>query len=185
LKERKQMLKRKYMLTRFYNKPCTHDAIRRIPRPGNQPDIIEKTQISFEPNKITKVDADLDMSAVIDSGFIVEIVKKIKPEPVKVEEPKVEKVPVEKKVEPKVEPEVKVEPKVEVKIKAEPEAKPELEDEPEIEPKEDKVKPKRDRKGYEKMVDGTYQCLACKDAGEKKIFKSKRWAANHVQDKHR
>jgi len=66
-----------YMLTRVYEKKCTHEGVRKVSRPNGLPDIIEYVVIPFEPKKISKVDEEIDMSAPVDAGFIVEVAEPI------------------------------------------------------------------------------------------------------------
>jgi len=107
----RRFVMKKYMLTRGNSKPCTHDGLRIVKKPGNIPDCTEHVSIRFDPMKITAVDDDIDMTPVIESGYIVEIkrpmvknlAKKIAKEKYKEETPK-EEPKKESEKEPKEEP---------------------------------------------------------------------------------
>lgn len=180
-----------YMLTRGQSRPCTHNAIRIIQRPGSLLDLRQQVQISFVPGKAVEVPGDLDLSAVVASGFLVEIKPRGTKAVVKVKDsrPKLSQLlnlqP--KPVEPVPEKPVEVEPE---KLVVEPEKPVEVEPEKSVvEPEKPVVEPEiaeeaDDDADYEETADGRFRCLRCQAEGVKKILKTENRMTAHIRAKH-
>ncbi len=60
-----------YRLNGFPTKPCTHHGVKHIPAANGAPARKQFIDVAFVPGKVTET--ELDMSAVVESGYIVEV----------------------------------------------------------------------------------------------------------------
>jgi len=98
---------KQYMLSRRFNRPCTHNGLKKIAKPGSQPDTVVQVPVYFEPAKLAQVPDDVDMSGPVAAGFIVEVKPVVEKPPVKPREAEKKKEapkPREPKEEPRDEP---------------------------------------------------------------------------------
>jgi|GEM_PF-5638334 len=182
------MPNKQFMLTRQQKKPCTHLGIEVIPKPGNQPDVMMQRYVPFIPGKISDVDVNVDMSAAVDAGFIVEVNTD------KFREIKEEALVAPKSEDPVDEPEMDVddEPKgddkpITVDVGAMT-AEIDPGEDGELGTEDDEVTISPNGNGdfdYEETDDGRFECLVCKREGEEKILKTEKGIIDHIEDKHR
>ncbi len=78
-------MSKKYMLAGFQTKPCTHHGVKHVAAEGNAPARKIFVDVAFKPGKITET--DLDMSAIVEAGYITEVL--IAKPPVKAPEKKI------------------------------------------------------------------------------------------------
>lgn len=64
-------MSKKYMLSGFQTKPCTHFGVKHLAAEDNKPARKLFVDVAFAPGKITET--DLDMSEVVKAGYITEV----------------------------------------------------------------------------------------------------------------
>jgi hypothetical protein len=145
----------KFMLARG-KKPGPQIGFKKVSRPGNLSDVVQKIEFIFWPGKAVDVPDDVDMSVSVEAGHIVPIRDLAKP--------KKDEAPKETKKEAPEEA-----PPASTRRVGESVSEPESSPEPEENGKGD----------YEEMEDGTFACLHCE-----KTYKSEKRIITHIEKEH-